>query len=251
MKTQLTLTLAAVAAAGALTANAAVIGFEEFPLEPESYFYPQTQTTFSSGGADFVHNFTDYGGGCCWSGFTYSNVTDTTTAGYTNQFSNITGGGVNGSANYVIGNPGAFGVSRLDFAAPTLVEGAYFTNSTYAYLSMRDGDAFAKQFEIGDFFTLTVTGLDAMDNVTNSINISLARDINLVDMWIWNDLMPLGEVSALEFSLSSSDVGAFGMNTPAYFAMDNLTTVSAVPVPAAVWLFGSGLLGLVGIARRK
>ena len=26
---------------------------------------------------------------------------------------------------------------------------------------------------------------------------------------------------------------------------------TAVPVPAAVWLFGSGLLGLVGIARRK
>lgn len=27
--------------------------------------------------------------------------------------------------------------------------------------------------------------------------------------------------------------------------------VSNVPVPAAVWLFGSGLLGLVGVARRK
>ena len=27
--------------------------------------------------------------------------------------------------------------------------------------------------------------------------------------------------------------------------------ISAVPVPAAVWLFGSGLLGLVGVARRK
>lgn len=27
--------------------------------------------------------------------------------------------------------------------------------------------------------------------------------------------------------------------------------VSIVPVPAAVWLFGSGLLGLVGLARRK
>jgi len=27
--------------------------------------------------------------------------------------------------------------------------------------------------------------------------------------------------------------------------------ISIVPVPAAVWLFGSGLLGLVGIARRK
>ena len=27
--------------------------------------------------------------------------------------------------------------------------------------------------------------------------------------------------------------------------------VAVVPVPAAVWLFGSGLLGLVGVARRK
>jgi hypothetical protein len=27
--------------------------------------------------------------------------------------------------------------------------------------------------------------------------------------------------------------------------------VSAVPVPATVWLFGSGLIGLLGIARRK
>ena len=27
--------------------------------------------------------------------------------------------------------------------------------------------------------------------------------------------------------------------------------MSLVPVPAAVWLFGSGLLGLVGVARRK
>lgn len=29
------------------------------------------------------------------------------------------------------------------------------------------------------------------------------------------------------------------------------SAVSAVPVPAAVWLFGSGLLGLVGVARRR
>jgi len=28
-------------------------------------------------------------------------------------------------------------------------------------------------------------------------------------------------------------------------------SVSPVPVPAAVWLFGSGLLGLVGVARRR
>ncbi len=29
------------------------------------------------------------------------------------------------------------------------------------------------------------------------------------------------------------------------------TRVSAVPVPAAVWLFGSALMGLVGVSRRK
>lgn len=34
-------------------------------------------------------------------------------------------------------------------------------------------------------------------------------------------------------------VGSFGQAT------------SVVPVPAAVWLFGSGLIGLIGIARRK
>lgn len=30
-----------------------------------------------------------------------------------------------------------------------------------------------------------------------------------------------------------------------------VTSVQTVPVPAAVWLFGSGLLGLIGFARRK
>jgi len=33
--------------------------------------------------------------------------------------------------------------------------------------------------------------------------------------------------------------------------VDATVTVSAVPVPAAVWLFGSGLMGLMGFARRK
>lgn len=31
----------------------------------------------------------------------------------------------------------------------------------------------------------------------------------------------------------------------------SIETVSTVPVPAAVWLFGSGLVGLIGIAKRR
>lgn len=41
----------------------------------------------------------------------------------------------------------------------------------------------------------------------------------------------------------------FPGQTPAFGGI--ITPVSPIPVPAAVWLFGSGLLGLVGVARRR
>ncbi|MCG6938820.1 MAG: VPLPA-CTERM sorting domain-containing protein [Gammaproteobacteria bacterium] len=34
------------------------------------------------------------------------------------------------------------------------------------------------------------------------------------------------------------------------FSMDDVV-ISAVPIPAAAWLFGSGLLGLIGVSRRQ
>ena len=37
----------------------------------------------------------------------------------------------------------------------------------------------------------------------------------------------------------------------AAFELTGAGLVSAVPVPAAVWLFGSGLVGLAGVARRR
>jgi hypothetical protein len=46
-----------------------------------------------------------------------------------------------------------------------------------------------------------------------------------------------------------------GINDPYDFTNDYegavVNPVSAIPVPAAIWLFGSGVVGLVGVARRR
>lgn len=49
----------------------------------------------------------------------------------------------------------------------------------------------------------------------------------------------------------------FGFSTvasafePAGNFYDNISGTNVIPIPAAAWLFGSGLLGLVGVARRR
>lgn len=42
-----------------------------------------------------------------------------------------------------------------------------------------------------------------------------------------------------------------GFNNVQTSELWNISIISAVPIPTAFWLFGSGLLGLIGIARRK
>ncbi len=250
-------------------AYADVSTFEDLTLASESYWNGSDLSGgFTSGDAWFNNNYsTTYNS---WDGFAYSNKTDTTSTGTAGQYTAMASpaGGVGGSDNYAVSyvNSWAATLPTISFGAvtgddyDTTISGAYFTNNAYAYWSMTDGDDYAKKFggttgDDADWFKLNVKGITETGYTTETVDFYLAdyRFIDnsedyIIDDWTWVDLTSLGDVVGLEFSLSSSDVGEWGMNTPAYFAMDNL---NAVPIPGAVWLLGSGLLGIVGIRRKK
>ena len=58
---------------------------------------------------------------------------------------------------------------------------------------------------------------------------------------------PSWEGKTLEFGVNSAATG-YAMSG-VYYDNFSLTGTSAVPIPAALWLFCSGLLGLIGVAR--
>lgn len=255
------LTLATVGLVASMPAQAVDVAstFDDLSLDAESHFFPETPTTFTSGLATFNHDYTEWFEGCCHSAWVYSSRTDTTTAGYTNQHAAYTGGGAQGSDNYAIA---FFGTPTVSFDGEVAAVGTYLTNTTYAALSMLSGDSFAKKFggDDGtdpDYFKLSIIGLDSVGNETGTVDFFLAdyrfedsASDYLVDEWTWVDLSSLGTVNSLAFSLESSDTGSFGINTPAYFAMDNLT-VSAVPEPGQALMLLAGLSVVAGAARRR
>ena len=59
------------------------------------------------------------------------------------------------------------------------------------------------------------------------------------------------ELKALTFGGYADAFSTLDMTFDDISNLAALGPMPAVPVPAAVWLFGSGLLGLIGIARRK
>ncbi|MBT8438954.1 MAG: VPLPA-CTERM sorting domain-containing protein [Gammaproteobacteria bacterium] len=62
------------------------------------------------------------------------------------------------------------------------------------------------------------------------------------------DLEPWqGLVLGLQFELIDLSLGSIDSTA----TVSNLALTQVVPIPPAVWLFGSGLIGLIGIARRK
>jgi hypothetical protein len=160
-----------------------------------------------------------------WSGFAVSTQKDTWTEGYGNQYSAITGEGVGRSETYALAFAGGDDPEFVLDAEATL-SGMYVTNTTYAYLSMKKGDDFAKKFGAGDWFRLKITGRNGAGDVTGRVDVYLAdfreSKKEILDAWQWVDLSSLGKVKRVSFALESTDVGAFGMNTPAYFALDNV-----------------------------
>lgn len=265
---RLTFAVAALAAEAA----AATITFEDLPLgNPAvdgSTEYNSTGTYYWNGrdgsggftreGIGFGTTYTlPYGS---WAGFAYSNTTDATTAGWGNQFSAITGSGADGSARYAIGYQDTYAgtIPAITFSRRDLAgHGFRATNTTYAALAMRDGYFGAKKFGGAtggdpDWFLLTVTAYDS-GLPGNSLGFYLAdfRSPNnsldyIVDDWMYVDLGGLGTADQLRFTFTSSDNDPiFGMNTPAYFALDNFQVAPEPSVAALV------ALGLAAALRRR
>jgi len=83
--------------------------------------------------------------------------------------------------------------------------------------------------------TYTTYNIDDPNNATWGIYV---LDIDLADF----NFLGSSPVETIRLNIGNASA------VPSFIGAYN---TSPIPVPAAVWLFGSGLLGLVGVARRK
>ena len=242
-----------------------VVDFEDLTLPAESASPGDaSQSPFASHGVEFNRTYyTEFD--CCPGAWAYSNQTDAITAGVGNAFSSITGGGVNGSANYGVAYNSFRGEATISLPEPAQVVGMYVSNTTYTYRAIVDGvDSddpdnprlfIDGPFQSGDQFRLDIIGKDATGQPTGQVEFFLAdyrTAESAISDWTWVDLSGLGDdVAKLEFNLDSTKQNEFGPTTPLYFAMDDLT-LRFVPEPTS----NTMLLGIIGIlwfsiARRR
>lgn len=131
------------------------------------------------------------------------------------------------------------------YSPTTNVETIWFNPS----VSPQDAETVA--MSITDQFggTLTLVGQD--DDYTSG-SISLPNDafdvlaVHLGGAGGGNELLFFFDTAITSFDVTTFDQG--GGNNLSNFRAYN---TSVVPLPAAAWLFGSALVGLVGVARRK
>jgi hypothetical protein len=226
----------------------------------------ETLQLWGLGGGEFFNGYTEAFGS--WNGWSWSNVEDSATAGFLNQYASFPGGGSDGvggtdsGGNYAIGFSG-----EAYFNLPSLTElvSVDLANSTYAALSMRDGDQFARKFggdsgDEEDFFKIDIigynqlfTGSDLAGSEVGSVELFLAdyrfadNSLDFIsDRWNNVDLSSLTGAQSIRFAIESSVGG-----TPSYVAIDNLSLTTSVPEPASgAFLLGTSLLLLTQRRRR-
>ena len=203
-----------------------VADFEDLGLAAESFWNGADGSgSFTSGDFTFTNNFTDWGEyGTSWDGFAYSTMTAKTYASLDDQYNSCVGHGANDSKTFAVVYYNSYAkilptIARKD-GASFEPQACFVTNSAYAYTSMKEGDAYAKKFDENDWFLITATGY--LDDVrVGTAEYYLAQNGQIADDWGIFDLSGIGTVDRVLFSLSSSDNGEWGMNTPAYFCLDN------------------------------
>ena len=95
------------------------------------------------------------------------------------------------------------------------------------------------------FFQAGGFRIELFEGVSNPVGISIASAESRGDQ---PSLFFLADLSSdTSYALRT----AFNYNGANEVTAAATTSVTVVPVPAAAWLFGSGLIGLIGLARRK
>jgi hypothetical protein len=247
----------------AALARAGVVTFEDFGLPPDSYDNNAGPGGFFNIDGNSFNNSYDPAFGD-WSGWAISNTTYTpplSEPDYDYQYSVIPNAGADGSATFAIAytfgataNPFHPAGSWINLPAGSNPISVDVTNTTYAYLSMADGDSFTTPFSTAnnDFFELDIAGYSGANGTGTEIGdvtffLADFQDGNsyIVDTWQTINLLPLAGSASLVFGLQSSQNDpVFGMNTPAYVAIDNLVESGAAAVPEP----GMLVIALQGLA---
>ena len=97
-------------------------------------------------------------------------------------------------------------------------------NNAYAVYAIRNGYTPARKFKEDDYFLLTFQGYFGKAKM-GTVEFYLADYRNgkslVVTNWTYVDLTALGVVDRITCTLTSTDNGDYGMNTPGYFCLDN------------------------------
>lgn len=200
------------------------IGFETVTLGEMGYL---KESSFNEDGLLCENNYNAEWN--AWKGFACSSLVDSVTSGYTNELSVSAGKAYLGQKFAVVYEDSA--VCKFSNNGEYKIDGLYVTNSTYAYLDMKNGSAYSKKFVAGDWFKVIIKGFSATNVLLGTREVYLAdfRDgkTTLLNTWGYVSLEEAipAKVQRLEFYFDSSDKGNFGVNTPKYVCIDNVLVV--------------------------